>query len=545
MTQLVAKTNLAIWFFFAISTLNSWNASSTAAAADAGDSVYILPTPPAKTFSPIALRGYGKLSGAVWKRPAGSVLEIDCQDPDKAKLVQAKYLSDLSVLPGVNLVAGSPTIYEVDSQGCIAAFCDRARVIILTGNDKLALQSMIEEFKPAGITTAQIAVPMYLDRWDRFSFRHYYMPWTTPKGVKVDAYDFIGDFDYAKQEDRAGILVGVTRLPTDTADEILNTGWNDWTAHEAATHGLPVDVHLDGQAGFDPIWFVNHYRDQLQMKMPGFTGTAYGLSGASYGSQGVLSWNSTTGEDDRLADLQTAVRRYANEPNVVSVLEPHAETHHGNQEILLEYGSVADAAYRKYLQQKYGELSKVATRWQRTLNTWDDVRVPELVSFAGWGPRAIDVSGLWHVGYEKLIEGKPLTRSDLTTADSELAPKEWFDAAFDDSQWPIEPDGVNNKVLLLPKRPAVYRREFEVPADWKEKNPHAWLYVWDMNTATKYDVAVYVNGKEVSKSTIGRNELHWVAADVSNVVTAGKNVVAIRVPQGRISYKNISFPRRA
>ena len=87
--------------------------ATTAAAFAAG----VPTTPPSETFAPIDLRGYGTVSGALWKLDNESVLEIDCQDPDKAKLVQAKYLSDLQVLPGVKASKPAETSRPMKCRG--------------------------------------------------------------------------------------------------------------------------------------------------------------------------------------------------------------------------------------------------------------------------------------------------------------------------------------------------------------------------------------------------------------------------------------------
>ena len=257
-----------------------------------------------------------------------------------------------------------------------------------------------------------------------------------------------------------------------------------------------------------------------------------------------MSWNATTGEDALLALLQTAVRRFAGEPNVVSFLEPHGETKHGSQDIFLEYGPVADANYRRYLQQKYGEVNQVAARWGRSLNSWNDVRVPELASFAGWGPQALDVGGLWRVGYEEVMEpAKSAYEYDPRSAlKSRPAPAAWFQPDFDDSSWPQVPGGGNDKELFLQKRPAVFRRDFDVAADWKNSNPRVWLYLWDLNMATDAEVRVVLNGREVGLSKIAYFTPHWCAMEVTAALNAGKNTLAIRLPQGYIAYKTYLSP---
>ena len=90
----------------------------------------------AVVFSPTKLRAYGILSGTftpsqLGGRAAGA-LQIVCQDREKARLVLAKYLSDLKLLPGVAKAKDAEirdgktrlTVYAVEGQGfVIAARC--------------------------------------------------------------------------------------------------------------------------------------------------------------------------------------------------------------------------------------------------------------------------------------------------------------------------------------------------------------------------------------------------------------------------------------
>ena len=299
-----------------------------------------------------------------------------------------------------------------------------------------------------------------------------------------------------------------------------------------------------GNAGSEPTWLLNRYREQTQMKMPGFTGNPHDFMSPTFGGQGVLSWSATTGEDAMLGVLQQSVRRFANDDNVVSFLEPHGELRHGAQDILLEYGPVADAGYRRYLQGKYGAPGAVAARWGVDLKTWDDVHVPELASFAGWGPEALDVGGTWRVGYETLLEPAkpPYFYNSRATPKSQPAPEDWFRADFDDSGWPEVPGAGNDQQLFLEKRPAVFRRSFDAPAKWRQSNRRVWLYEWDMNEANRQDVRVVLNGKEVGRSQTVAVVPHWSAIEVTDALREGKNALAIRVPQGYIAYKTYLSP---
>jgi hypothetical protein len=467
---------------------------------------------------------------------------VICEDANKAKLLHAKYLSDLVLQPGVTTLASpASTIYSIEGQGAVAAYSSGNKVTIVTEISELALRHLIEKLKLQGVSTPQMDVPMYLDRWDKFSFRHYYSVWRTPQGMTNETYDYTAEFDYAKQEDRAGFVIADSAMQIDSAEGMMNDGWWDWAENEALKRRLPLDLHTGGGVS---SWLLNAYREQTQLKMPGFTGNYHQMESPYLGGEGQLSWSSTTGEDQRLGMLQESIRKFGREPNVVSFLEPHGELHHGTQDIFLEYGPFADAGYREFLKKKYGTLAAVAKRWGVSLNSWDDVHLQEIASFAGWGPRAIDIGGMWRVGYEKLEEPSPPDHYGYDARKalkSEPAPDAWFQPDFNDSSWPEVPGGGNDQELFLEKRPAVVRRTFDVPAGYTAKNPRIWLYLWDMNQAEHEEVHVVVNGKVVS--TGGKVTLpHWSAMEVTGVVKDGSNVLAVRLPQAFVAYKTYLSP---
>lgn len=524
----------AISFGAAILLHNQSQSAATRAPWSAAKALHRNPT---ETFQALKLRGYGTVSGSFWEEPNRSVLEITCESEKKAKLLHAKYLSDLGQLPGVTV--DQPTgIHRINGQGAIAAYCKKRTVTLLSAAEASQLKLLAKEIKVPGVTTAQVKVPMYLDRWDKFNFRHYYRVWETPKESDNANYDYLKEFDWAQAQDHAGILLATDPMSTDTAEGMMNTNWWEWTAKEAQKHNLPVELHIGCGAGSDPIWLLNEYRDQTQLKMPGFTGNFHSPMSPSLGGQGVLSWNATTGRDAILGVLQQSVKKFGTAPNVTSFLEPHGELHHSNLDIFLEYGPVADANYQRYLKEQYGTVETVAKRWGRPLQTWGDARVPDLATFAGWEPGALDVGGLWRVGYETLLEESrsPYNYVVNEAPASTPAPAEWFQPGFNDSAWPQVLNG-NDLQLFLEKRPAVFRRTFELPRDWQSKHPRSWLYIWDLNTARDSEVRTVLNGKEVGKSVIKHNTPHWEAVEATSALQPGRNTLALRLPQGYISYK--------
>lgn len=495
-----------------------------------------------QSFAPVRLRGYGLVSGALrTSAGGGSILRVETESPQKAALLQAKFLSDLALSPGVQsaqLTVGTTqvAVSEARSQGVVAALGQGKSVFLVAAPNRAQMLSLLGAVPALSASRASVAVPMWLDRFDKFSFRHYYRPWEVPPGATTASYDFLHEFDYAKEEQRAGMVFWNDAAANDPAEGIMNTGWWDWAAQQARKRELPVGLNNSLP---DTTWLLNRYREQTQQKMPDFTGNFYWLMSPYLGGQGDISWNATTAKDAQLGLLQDTVRRFASYANTTTILEPHGELRHGNQDIFLEYGPVADANYRRFLKEKYAAPPVVSARWKRDVKSWNDVRVPELVSFAGWGEGALDLGGTWRVGYEELTEAakSPTYYDQLGTPKSKPAPDSWYQPGFDDASWPQLKVPGNDQQMFLSKRPAVFRRDFEVSAPWKAKNPRVWLYVWDLNMATGDSVRLVVNGQEVGSSKIEFFTPHWSAFDVSSALQAGKNTVALRLPQGYLSYK--------
>src|SRR5579862_7054645 len=145
------------------------------------------------TLPPLALRGYGTLS-ATFHRVGGadgaaSVLSIRCDTPQKALLVQAKYLSDVGLLPGVEPITiemahGKVTAHRQAATGCVAACTVGEEAVLFAAVTPKDLAEQCARRLPPGTPPdafePRAPVPMFLDRWDRYGLLAYYAPFTTP-----------------------------------------------------------------------------------------------------------------------------------------------------------------------------------------------------------------------------------------------------------------------------------------------------------------------------------------------------------------------------
>ena len=494
--------------------------------------------PVTQTLAPVSLRGYGTVSGIYKALPNGaSSLEISCQSPAQAQLTQAKYLSDLGVLPGVQFKNDGVALAR--GQGAIVAARQGSKVTILAAPDETSLCALMKQtfVGAAPSLKAEVAVPMWLDRFDKFNFRHYYRAWEPREGTDANTYDYLSEFDFAQRNQRAGFVFWNDTLASDTAEGMMNHHWWEWAAKAARERDLPIGLNAMFES---QTWLLNRYREQTQQKMPGFVGNFYDLKSPYLGGQGQVSWNATTAEDARLGLMQSSIRHFVtNYPDITSILEPHGELNHGPQDVFLEYGPVADASYRKYLAKKYKTPAAVGARWKRDVKSWDEVRVPEIASFAGLNADALDLGGLWSVGYEELTQParSPYYYGRWEGAASKPAPAEWFAPAFDDAAWPQISAPGDDRALYLEKRPAVLRRHFEVSDAWKAAHPRVWMVVWDLDGAANQEVRAVLNGREVGRDKVLFNRPHWNTVEVTEALQVGENVLALRLPQGVLSYK--------
>ncbi|WP_269522689.1 beta-galactosidase trimerization domain-containing protein [Coraliomargarita parva] len=501
-------------------------------------------------FASLELRGYGAITGEELFSEHGSVLKLASEDEAKASLLQAKYLSDLEVLPEVirkSFRMGGSEIDAsvVEGQGVVAALRSGKSVWIFASSDLDLLAANINSEIGLDIGLWQSAsdaeVPMWLDRWDRFAFRHYYRPWETPKDEEINSYNFIQEFDFAEEQQRSGFVFWENMNPIDTAEGMTNSVYLDWARTAARERKLPIGLNIM-TGGKGKGWLRNEYRDQTQMKMPQFISGFHKVGDPYLGGNGMPSWVGKDIQFKELCDLKHIVEDFAGDPNLTTILEPHGELRHGFQDILMEYGPLADASYQEYLTMKYGDIETLNQRWGVDFDSMDAVRVPELASFLGWGPDALDLAGIWKLKYEPLPDGETYkivyNSSKYRRMIQTLGARdEWFAIDFDDADWGDYKAPLTDQGMFIEQRPAVVRREIDVPAEWLSGKDKVWLYVWDLSMATHDTVKIVLNGTTVAEDKLSHNDPHRCAVEVGQLLKPGKNLLAMRLPKALIAYR--------
>lgn len=483
-------------------------------------------------FPPIGLRGYGTLSATSRTLHSGqsSVMHIVCESPTKAHLVQAKYLSDLTLLPGaepttVSIKGRAIPLRRAPTGGAVTCYARGIDVLLFAAASEEQMGELCAAALPSGFAApdfqARVPVPLWLDRWDKYGLMSYYGPGQTPPNSPNGGadYDFNTDLRFAKDHGM-GLVLWTNALTVDSAEGMTNEQTWSYVQERARQMGIPV--HLNPQNSWPTVWLGNRYREETQLKAPQFLGGFYGVAHDT-ASVGALSWNSQAGEDELLGLLQETVRRFAGDPNIVGWLEPHAETADTPQGKFIEYGPLADKSIRQFLRERYGSLTAVSERWHGSAGhykSWNNVHAPELAEFAGFGPDALDLRGTWRVKYVPAS-----------------VPPEWYGPDFDDSAWDQFLAPGNDRMLTIPRSPLIYRRTVDVSANWLASKPQVTLILWDMSSRDKDEVAVYVNGQKISGQSRGNSVSHWAVFDVTKAIKSGSNHLALQIPRAIICYR--------
>ena len=196
---------------------------------------------------------YGTLSGEEKSDGRNSSLVVTTDTPEKAKLVLAKYLSDLSELPGVSPLSlttarGPVSAHSIEKQGDLVALRHGNQVVVLTAPDPALLSRAVEANIPEGTrvdsSTAEMEVPMYLDRWDKYGFRFYYGPLTKPRDAQgrdlPGNYDPRQDFEFADKSGKSGLVVWNSPFSAPAADGIFDLTSREWAHQAAQARQLPL-----------------------------------------------------------------------------------------------------------------------------------------------------------------------------------------------------------------------------------------------------------------------------------------------------------------
>ena len=277
-------------------------------------------TASAETYN---LRGYGKTEARFTEEGDVSVLTLRAENAEKAKLWQAKYLSDMTntignaTLEGLLILLSDkeqmrsipPLTFSAvnlgDGLGYATAIRNGRIVTILTSPTMNTLRAAARQ-KGATLenTRAATTIPTYLNGWDQHAFRFYYWPGQRPDGVKK--YDALPEFDFM-QRMTTGVIFWTAAHRADRAEGIADVNQWNWAFDAATKRNVPVVLNLSVA---ETVSVANAYREQNMRHAPDFAGTYLRLMQPGHAGGTVLSWASDTGRHRLLSGLQDTLKKY-------------------------------------------------------------------------------------------------------------------------------------------------------------------------------------------------------------------------------------------
>lgn len=193
-------------------------------------------------------------------------------------------------------------------------------------------------------------------------------------------------------------------------------------------------------------------------------------------------------------------------------------------------------------------LAATPLQAQETLPYWRDMNVLQVnkekprTTFMTYDNRTTALSGEYEQSkYYKLLNG---TWKFFYTEDDRTAPENITDADVDASAWADikvpgnwevqgfgSPIYINHGYEFQPRNPnpphlpdfsamGVYRRDIEIPTDWKDRD--IYLHIGGARSATY----IYINGKEIGYSEDSKNPAEFL---ISPYVREGKNTLTLKI----------------
>jgi hypothetical protein len=440
-------------------------------------------------------------------------------------LTQAKFISDLQSFGFVSQQQlGSTTAWVVSGQGLISVLLQNTSVLILAGRREAALTAvMLPAVAGAFSSAPQTVVPMYLDRFDRYGYSLFYKPWEIDQQLFTRG-DELGAIEFARAQG-AGLAQWLYLHQTDSAENMIDGAETTWAIKAAAARDMPTTLLAVIPDGL-PVWLANRYRHlgELSTENPGYVGDWFKPLQTSNSKQGAFAFGDNPAHRHALGLVQGALLRYAAEPNVVSLGEPHNELGHGLHQYMTETGPVAERSYQQFLLSRYGSLAALNTAHGTSWTSFQAVRLPTLDSFLG-GDGAQDLG-------QQRWRFAPVPDGGVTAP-----PTSWMLANFDDSSWRELPSGPGSaRMLSVPRAPTVWRTTFTA-----QVNGPQWLYVWDLAIVSPHRemlVMASLNGAPLDEagipgapgSPVPFNNPHWAAFPVTP--QAGLNSLSVFLPTG-------------
>jgi hypothetical protein len=505
------------------------------------------------------LRGFGRVETEFTGYEQGQrrvgVQTFRCESAEKAGVLIGKFLADVALSAGVvagEIQSGGQRIPALTTrEGTVFVGCREgaeARILDAPSREALlAFAATRPELLSGALSSA--AYPVYLDYLDRWGWglcglgglenTHGWMETAAKFDGKPGLKDPLEDVDFLAQY-KFRYSGWFSPVQFDCSDGITGNVGTPWKFSEAAKRGLPMFFSYSYGATGGANWMSRRFGPYMEQPADFLQGGFYNPQ-LFFKAQPQLSWHSRDAQGYVAANFMAMMRQYADQPTTLGYMEPHGELSPEPWYFMhADYSSFAQESWRAYLQKRgldLPTLSRMYGRPEYPLADWEEVPVPEFATFAGLPGRVAALEGEWFYRREN---GSP-TPADAAWWSQPAEQRyqglreQWWNAPLDMTQWsPLHAPGSDMLYGVFPaanpdEATTWFRRSFTLTAQQVQRQP-LYLYWFPISHEQQIHSGehrryhdVYLNGKKAGE--IGS----WGALDVTNLVRAGENQIALHL----------------
>jgi hypothetical protein len=466
-----------------------------------------------------AMRGFGKVEaeGFSWKTPQGlaSIVRLNCENPEKAKITASKYLADMLAFGAVKKIDGQETLLEVRYGGVWRIGFDGASVFVAAAPNRAALAAAVKNWGADNWQKVpELAYPRWLDNFDNAGLGI----WITPKARTPEQLEWFKKFPAVANMHRQS-------LDMSPAPGVYDTSASDYGISYVKALGKTYRYMVWCGMG-DSAWFdwMQIPGEQVEQFMPGYLGNSF-FRLVYYRHQDSTDLVNYLMLDSQLAMLRKAAR----DPDLLAYMEPHGE-------MSVKDGFMPQNArerFREFLRdEKKYSLEQVSTAYTGSkdgFKSWDDVVFPDDAWFAGRRESFLDLDDVaWRFKAEAQEPGCKAGFEKRDFNDSS-----WYQSLRYDIRMMSAWDG-NSRIY-----PLWMRFKHEVPAEFLKGNEKTYLHIMPFLERDGRKLSIWINGREVAQNlhqSTGPVYTHAVC-DVSDFLRPGENHFAIYSNGGRLAYR--------
>jgi len=347
------------------------------------------------------LRGYGKIK---FSRVADQDhWTFEATNAKNAATTVGKFLADLNLSPGVTtgaLAVSGKSFQTVTVPGGLvySGYVEGETGHVIAAKDETTLKASLASAPPDAVT--DLAYPVYLDRFDRHGWGFYgfdanFAP-PNPRNHDTDPLD---DMDFlAKYNFRFELWPN----PTDFDDSysIPSRSGFGWLVTEAGKLNVPISARLQGR-----LPHAKEFTDAFELPSSFIEGGWY---------WGTLDWRVNHRQSWFNIPARLYIARQAQDeinlekdhPEIESWMMPYGEVA-GSYPWYSYQGDVSPSAVddwhrtiKNKLRLSLAELSEMYVRKDKPFQSYDEVPIPEIATFAGMPGMIQDLEGEWYVRQE-------------------------------------------------------------------------------------------------------------------------------------------------